>query len=225
VPAAVTASVAHPFSPITADTGGSVTETDPVSRSNSLSTAPKKNGASNEQPDAKLNPFTRMIVNKSGALPTETKDTDLLYTAPKIIVAGNAPAKKIMPVTRMMLNKSSALLDIKDKDLLYTAPTKNVALNAPDKLISMTRLMLNKSAAFPIKTKDTDTELYSLTPGQIADLCHVQHRTQNCGQNVAYTPLNPYRMSTMSSVYADEDERIDVQIEALKRKLNQITDS
>jgi hypothetical protein len=106
-----------------------------------------------------------------------------------------------------------------DPGLLFTAPNKNAAWNDPAKLIPMTRVMLNKSAAFPTESIHTDLELLSITPGQIADLCHIQRRTKTCGQNIEYTPLNPYRMSTMSAAIGGEDERIDVQIQALKEKL------
>ena len=107
------------------------------------------------------------------------------------------------------------------KNPLYAASKYNAASTDPSKLISMARTMLNKSAAFPSQSIDSDLELNSITPGQIADLCHIQHRSKTSGQTMAYTPLNPFRMSVQSEAPPDEGARIKARLAALKRKLKE----
>jgi hypothetical protein len=101
---------------------------------------------------------------------------------------------------------------------LYTA-TKNLAWDKPSELVSMTRSMLNKAAAFPSETVASDLELQNISPGQIADLCHLQRKSKTTGQNIGYTPLNPFRLSTLSEPDETEEARLDVRIHTLKEKL------
>jgi hypothetical protein len=79
--------------------------------------------------------------------------------------------------------------------------------------------MLNKAAAFPSETVASDLELQNITPGQIADLCHLQRRSKTAGQNISYTPLNPFRLSTMSEPDEAEAARLDVRMYTLQEKL------
>jgi hypothetical protein len=97
----------------------------------------------------------------------------------------------------------------------FSAPKNNMAWDNPSKLIPMTRLMLDKRVAFPKETENADIEMLSITPGQIADLCKIQHRTHGCGPNVAYNPLNPYRMSIMSEIEPIEEARMDARMSSL----------
>jgi hypothetical protein len=109
----------------------------------------------------------------------------------------------------------------------YSNPSRNEAWNHQDKLIvPMLRNMLDNAAAFPDQFVESDLELNSITVGQIADLCHLQHLTRNCGENIpggniSYTPLNPYRMSTMVEAHSSESVRIDARIDSLKAQLLQ----
>jgi hypothetical protein len=105
-------------------------------------------------------------------------------------------------------------------------PSVNEAWGHPEKLIPMSRNMLDNAAAFPKQFVESDLELNNITAGQIADLCHLQHRATNCGENIpggniAYTPLNPYRMSTKVEVISSETERMDARIDYLKENLQQ----
>jgi hypothetical protein len=103
---------------------------------------------------------------------------------------------------------------------LFSAPIKNEALDNPSMLVSMTRQMLNKAAAFPAETVGSELELKGITAGQIADLCHLQHQKED----IAYTPLNPYSMSTKETPAqssSSESERLDMRISALKKDLEQ----
>ena len=102
---------------------------------------------------------------------------------------------------------------------LYTAPDVNEAIKTPSKLVRVARSMLDKSAAFPAESVASDVELNSLTVGQIADLCRIQHETDTCGDNLAYTPLNPYRMSGHGPFRSKEEGRLDVRLFALNEKL------
>jgi hypothetical protein len=84
--------------------------------------------------------------------------------------------------------------------------------------------MLDKPASFPDESTALDLELNSVTPGQIADLCHIQQRIMKGsggGENVSYAPLNPYTqpMSSASQSNLGEDGRLDVRVFALKEKL------
>lgn len=81
--------------------------------------------------------------------------------------------------------------------------------------------MLDKAAAFPAETNASDIELNALTPGQIADLCRIQHESVECGDNVAYTPLNPFRMARNTRIETREGGRLDVRLFVLKQKLVQ----
>jgi hypothetical protein len=109
----------------------------------------------------------------------------------------------------------------------YSNPSRNEAWNHPDKLIvPISRNMLDNAAAFPDQFVESDLELNSITVGQIADLCHLQRLTRNCGENIpggniSYTPLNPYRMSTMVEAHSSESVRIDARIDSLKARLLQ----
>lgn len=102
---------------------------------------------------------------------------------------------------------------------LYTAPTVNTALAHPSTLVPVARAMLDKAGAFPDETVASDVELNSITAGQIADLCRIQHKTVECGERVAYTPLNPFRMSAHSHLGGTEEGRLDVRLSALRREL------
>lgn len=95
----------------------------------------------------------------------------------------------------------------------------NEAIKTPAKLVPVAMAMLDKSAAFPEESVASDLELNSLTVGQIADLCKIQHATDACGENVAYAPLNPFCMSRDNPSQNMEEGRLDVRISALKRKL------
>jgi hypothetical protein len=85
--------------------------------------------------------------------------------------------------------------------------------------------MLDKTAAFPDESSPSDLELNSVTPGQIADLCHIQQRIMKGsggGKNVSYAPLNPYTQPMPSASRGSnlgEDGRLDVRVFALKEKL------
>lgn len=105
---------------------------------------------------------------------------------------------------------------------LYMAPTVNEATKDPSKLVPTARAMLDKAAAFPTETITSDIELNTLTPGQIADLCRIQHESVECGDNVAYTPLNPFRMPRNSRIDTREGGRLDVRLFVLKQKLAQL---
>jgi hypothetical protein len=86
--------------------------------------------------------------------------------------------------------------------------------------------MLDKAAAFPEEAVKSDLELRSLTPGQIADLCHLQHRgEENTSEgNTIYTPLNPYRMPTFTAASSQsEDTRMDARIALMKRELEEFS--
>lgn len=102
---------------------------------------------------------------------------------------------------------------------LYTAPTVNEAIGSPAKLVPVARAMLEKAGAFPDETMASDVELNSVTAGQIADLCRIQHETVECGNKMAYTPLNPFRMSVKSHGGGMEEGRLDVRLSELKRRL------
>ena len=104
---------------------------------------------------------------------------------------------------------------------LYTASNVNEATKDPSKLIPTARAMLDKAAAFPAETNASDIELNALTPGQIADLCRIQHESVECGDNVAYTPLNPFRMARNTRIETREGGRLDVRLFVLKQKLVQ----
>jgi hypothetical protein len=107
---------------------------------------------------------------------------------------------------------------------LYSAATRNQfnpAYADPAKLVSMTRAMLNKAAAFPEETRDSDLELHSITPGQIADLCRLQQLVKSSGENQAYKPLNPYTVTTSSTPKEAEQARLDVRLRSLREKLAQ----
>ena len=116
---------------------------------------------------------------------------------------------------------------------LYSA-VDNAAYDNPAQLVAMTRNMLDKAAAFPEQTINSDLELHSITPGQIADLCQLQQQQQqqssaaaafsgdkNNEQIVAYTPINPYRITTTSKTQITEKARLDVRARSLKEKLVQ----
>jgi hypothetical protein len=109
----------------------------------------------------------------------------------------------------------------------YSNPSKNEAWNHQDKhIVPILRNMLDNAVAFPDQFVESDLELSSITVGQIADLCHLQHLTRNCGENIpggniSYTPLNPYRMSTMVEARSSESVRIDARIDTLKARLLQ----
>lgn len=98
----------------------------------------------------------------------------------------------------------------------------NIAWDNPGKLIPMARHMLDKKAAFPDESIQADIELKSVSPGQIADLCHIQHSTNSCGPNIPYTPLNPYRMSTMSEKEPIEASRLDARMVSLMGELEKL---
>ena len=102
---------------------------------------------------------------------------------------------------------------------MHSAPKRNVAFDDPRQLIPMTRSMLDQAAAFTSESISTDLELHSITPGQIADLYHIQYLGEACGENIAYTPLNPYQMSLTGVREEMEESRLDARIAALMAKL------
>jgi hypothetical protein len=83
----------------------------------------------------------------------------------------------------------------------------------------------------------SDLELHTLTPGQVASLCHLQRRMhlqqpQQQQQSDApdesyaplppYTPINPFTMPISGSVLMNRTEpgRLDVRMHSLRQELN-----
>lgn len=107
-----------------------------------------------------------------------------------------------------------------------SSQVENRSLNDPLQLVAMTREMMDKAAAFPEEAVKEDLELTSLTPGQIADLCHLQRAAKSCdertsGARISYSPLNPYRMSNAKAVPETLAARLDARIATMKRKLEE----
>ena len=133
-----------------------------------------------------------------------------------------SPDKKSSSPSRQTSERSSK--SGQQSNPLYSASIDNEASTDPSKLIAMTRTMLNKSAAFPSQSIRSDLEINSITPGQIADLCQIQRHSTNCGEHAAYTPLNPFRMSTMGVAKLAEGERMDMRLSALNKKLEEFAE-
>lgn len=91
----------------------------------------------------------------------------------------------------------------------------------PDLLVPLVRNLFDQVAAFPEQTAATDLELNGISPGQIADLCHMKQADTH-GANEAYTPLNPYTMSVLRRPPETEQARLDVRLYELREKLNQL---
>lgn len=146
---------------------------------------------------------------------------------PRVSASAVRPPKKLSSTQRSRSgsrgSSSGAATNVgQNGNPLYTAPSVNEATRDPSKLVPIARAMLDKAAAFPVETTASDIELNTLTPGQIADLCRIQHESVECGDNVAYTPLNPFRMPRNSRIDTREGGRLDVRLFVLKQKLAQL---